>query len=265
MRRRTIIFVVLVVLAALVLPGSARPQALIIGTDGEAGDGSHFVSPIKAEQKNGDTAVAADVGSGNGSAATAGTQSNGNGGQATVGCAGGTASNDGSTLDASAGNCGGDGRAAGADAGRDQTGALAGVGCVDLGLGGSASGGLQVGSCKGARGGEAGGPGGGSGSGGSNRVGGASGGGGPSGGDGTSGSGSDTGGSSTGGAGGTAAPNGSGGTGQGNDSGLCGPIQELAGLTGPGAVPLWLLVLCAVGAFAGGLMFARRDASGASR
>ena len=70
MKRTKIALALAVAATALALPGSALPQALIIGTSGQPGDGKHTVAPVSAEQQNGDTSVSANAGAGNGSAAT---------------------------------------------------------------------------------------------------------------------------------------------------------------------------------------------------
>ena len=62
-RKMTIASALAVVLTALALPGSALPQALTIGTNGQAGDGSHSVAPVNIEQGNGDTNASASAGS----------------------------------------------------------------------------------------------------------------------------------------------------------------------------------------------------------
>ena len=146
---RTIAWALAVVFAALALPGSALPQALIVGTNGQAGDGSHSVAPVAVSQGNDDATASADAGSGSGSAATAGTQNGDGGGTAVVGCVDGAAAAGDSGLDGSAGNCGSGGGGAGsAQTQNGDTGALAGLGCIALGLTGSTSGTAGVGSCR---------------------------------------------------------------------------------------------------------------------
>jgi hypothetical protein len=103
-----------VVFAALALPGSALPQALILDTNGQTGDGSHSVAPVAVSQGNDDATASADAGSGSGSAATAGTQGGDDGGTASVGCANGAGTAGDSELDGSAGNCGSGGGGAAA-------------------------------------------------------------------------------------------------------------------------------------------------------
>jgi hypothetical protein len=63
-RRTKIALALTVVVTALALPGSALPQALIIGTNGQPGDGKHTVAPVSAEQQNGDTSISANAGAG---------------------------------------------------------------------------------------------------------------------------------------------------------------------------------------------------------
>jgi hypothetical protein len=249
-----IAFAALVLIAALALPGSALPQALTIGTEGRAGDGSHFVAPIGAHEQSGNSAVAADAGAGSGSAASAGGQNGDDGASAALGCVDGTAVNGDSTLDATAGDCGGSGSAAGAGANRDKTDADGRIGCVDLGLTGSTSGSLEAGSCEStAESAPAGGPGGNGG--GSNSHGESSDENASEAGAGVAGTNAGTGNRDS------AAPERSGGSGgQRSDSGLCGSIRDLAGLSRPGSVPLWMLTLCTMGAFAAGLLLARRAA-----
>ena len=249
-RTRTIALALAVVIAALALPGSALPQALTIGTDGQAGDGSHSVAPISLAQENGDSNVAANAGSGDGNAATAGAQNSDGGGTAAVGCADGTAGTGGSGLSASAGNCGsgGGGRAAGAGTDNGDANAIAGLGCIARGLIGSTNGDAQVGSCR-----DADTPGGGD----------TGGGDGNSGDDGSPGSGGGSGdepGAASGSSAGPDAQGGSDGPGGQNpgDKGPCGSFTQLAGFGGPGTMPLWMLALGVVAAFAGGALFARR-------
>jgi hypothetical protein len=247
-RRTKIAWALAVVVTALALPGSALPQALILGTNGQPGDGKHTVAPVSAEQKNGDTSVSANAGAGNGSAATASTQNGDDGGNAVAGCIDGAAATGDSALTGKAGNCGsGGGRAAKAGTTRDDTNAGAGLGCTAVGAVGLTNGDAQAGSCERAGGND---PGEGPGTGGGGSVGGGSGGG-----DADDGSGS------TGDSAGSASPGGSGGSGPGGGgqgSGPCGAFTELAGLAGPGSVPVWMLVLGALGAFVSGVFFARR-------
>jgi len=237
-RKTTIASALAVVLTALALPGSALPQALTIGTTGQAGDGSHSVAPVNIEQGNGDVNASASAGSGNGNAATAGSQKSGDGGTAEAGCVDGAAGNSDSTLTAGVGNCGsGRGGAAQAGTAKDDTNALAGLGCIVLDLAGSATGG------SGRRGGSGGGDDGSGGAGGDAGSGGAD--------ESSTGSGAD----------GSGTPNGGSGDGQTSPGGPCGSFTQLAGLSGPGSMPLWALVVGALAAFAGGAFFARRRPS----
>jgi hypothetical protein len=255
-RTWTIAFALAIVVAALALPGSALSQALIIGTNGQPGDGDHTVAPVSVEQQNGDTSASAEAGSDNGSAATAGTQNGDDGGNAVVGCIDGAAATGDSALTGSAGNCGsGDGGSAKAGTTKDDTNAGAGLGCIALGLVGATNGDAQAGSCEESGGGGGGGDsGGGPGSGGDDSGGGGGSGGGPD--DGGSGATSHSAGSAGPGSGGS-------GSGGGQGSGLCGGISELASLTGPGSVPVWMLALGTLGAFASGVLFARRRSDSA--
>jgi len=248
-KRTKIALALAVVVTALALPGSALPQALIIGTNGQPGDGKHTVAPVSAEQQNGDTSFSANAGAGNGSAATASTQNGDDGGNAVVGCIDGAAATGDSALTGKAGNCGsGGGGAAKAGSTRDDTSAGAGLGCIAVGAVGLTNGDAQAGSCKGAGGDND--PGDGLSAGGSGSDGGGSGGG-----DADDGSGS------TSDSAGSASPGGSGGSGPGGGgqgSGPCGAFTQLAGLAGPGSVPVWMLLLGALGAFVSGVFFARR-------
>lgn len=253
MRRNwTIALGLVAVAAALALPGSAHPQALIIGTNGQTGDGDHIVAPVSVEQQSGDTRAAGNAGFGTGSAATAGTRSGDDGGDAIVGCLDGAAATGDSALTGSAGNCGpGRGGAAKAGTERDDTIAGANLGCITLGLVRLTSGGTQAGSCRRAAGGSEGSPGEGG-----------SAGGGSEGGDYSGGEGAE---------GGSGVLSGAAGSGGGNDSrrpgpgdsqgsGACGGFNQLASLA-PGSLPAWLLALGALGAFASGALFARRRSS----
>ena len=251
---RTIAVALAVVFAALALPASALPQALTVETNGQTGDGSHSVAPVAVSQGNDEANAAADAGSGSGSAATAGTQSADDGGTAAVGCVDGAATAGDSGLDGSAGNCGsGRGGAAAADTQNGDTGALAGLGCIALGLFGSTSGTAGVGSCKAFEDGSDGGGGGSSGDDG-----------GPDGSAG--GQGSEDGSGSTAGPSGSSSETGPGGSGSGGrddgGSGPCESITQLAGLAGPGSVPLWMLLLGGLASFASGTLFARRRSMG---
>jgi hypothetical protein len=249
-RRTKIALALAVVVTALALPGSALPQALIIGTNGQPGDGKHTVAPVSAEQQNGDNGVSANAGAGNGSATTASTQNGDDGGNAVVGCIDGAAATGDSALTGKAGNCGsGGGGAAKAGTTRDDTNAGAGLGCIVVGAVRLTNGDAEAGSCKGAGGGDND-PGDGPGSGGGGSDGGGSGGGD-----------TDDGSGSTSDSAGSATPGGSGGSGPGDGgqgSGPCGAFTQLAGLAGPDSVPVWMLVLGALGAFVSGVLFARR-------
>jgi hypothetical protein len=150
-------------------------------------------------------------------------------------------------LTGKAGNCGsGGGGAAKAGTTRDDTNAGAGLGCIAVGAVRLTNRNAEAGSCKGAGGGND--PGACAGGSGSDE-------GGSGGGDADDGSGS------TSDSAGSASPGGSGGSGPGGGgqgSGPCGGFTQLAGLAGPGSVPVWMLVLGALGAFVSGVFFARR-------
>jgi hypothetical protein len=235
-----------IVMAALALPAPALPQALIIGTTSQPGNGELTVSPFVAEQQNDDTTVSASAGSDSGSAATARTQDGDDRVSVIVGCIDGTVAHGDSALTGSAGNCrSGSGRAAKADTTRDDPTAGAGLGCITLSLVGLTSGSAQAGSCEGATRGDD--SGGGPGSGGDD-----------SGDDG--GSGGTAGGGVAGESAGSAGPNGFRGSssGGGEASSPCSRFNELASLTGPGSVPVWMLALGTLVAFASGAVLTRR-------
>ena len=247
MERRTILIASLAILAALVFAGVAQPQALIVGTDGVAGDNSQTVEPITASQENGDTSASAAVGRGDGSAVTADVQKDADGGDAVVGCIAGSAANGDNGGSVSVGNCGGGGSAGSGEIDNGTAGGgVASLGCIVAELFGDNSGGAQVGSC---------GAGGAGGGGDDNRDNG-----------GNDGNGGDNGGNGDEDGSGVAGTDASGGTGDENGTGPgggggggepCGTFEQASALMGSGSLPLWALGLGAIAAFGLGTFFAR--------
>jgi hypothetical protein len=237
---RTILLAALPILAALFFAGAARPQALIVDTAGQTvGDGTQAVAPIDVTQENGDTQAAASVGQSTGSAAEAAARNGDDSVTAAVGCIDAAASSGDLGSSASLGNCGGGstvGGGGGAGVDNGATGGGLDLGCLTAALQGSTSLGAHVGSCDE--------PPGGGGNGGEEP-----------------GQGRGVAGDKAGGvlgeqAGGDLGESGS-GEGQG-DNEPCGTFDQMAGLAGPGSLPLWLLGLVALGGFGLGTFLARR-------
>jgi hypothetical protein len=243
-RLRIIMVALVVILAALAFAAAARPQALIVDTAGQTlGDGSHTVAPIDVAQENGDTTAAVSAGHGTGSAAQAAARNGDDSVTATVGCIDAAASSGDLAGSASLRNC--DGASAvgsGGGAGLDN-GAVGGgldLSCLTAALDGPTSLGAQLGACEGAAG---------------------------DGGDDTDepDDGGGVAGDEAGGvlgeqAGGQFDESGS-GDGQGGEE-PCGTFDQMAGLAGPGSLPLWLFGLVALGGFGLGTFRARRRSSG---
>ena len=239
---RTIWLASFLILAALVFAGAARPQALIVDTAGETlGDGAHTVAPIDVAQENGDTQVAASAGHGTGSAARADAQNGDDSVTAIVGCIDAAASSGDLGASASLGNCGGGstvGGGGGADVEDGATGGGLDLGCLTASFEGSTSLGAQLGACEGSAGG---------------------------GDEDTDEPDQDDGGvagDETGGvlgeqAGGQLDESGSGGD-EGGTEEPCGTFAQMAGLAGPGSLPVWLFGLVALGGFGLGTFLARR-------
>jgi hypothetical protein len=242
---RTTLFAAFLILAALMFAGAARPQALIVDTAGQTvGDGSHTVAPIDLAQENGDTQAVASVGHGTGSAAQADAQNGDDRVTATVGCIDAAASSGDLGASASLGNCAG-GSTIGGGAGVEDgaTGGGLDLGCLTVALDGTPSTGLQLGACEGSASGD---------------------------GNGTDEPGGDEGGGAAGeGAGGVLdeqAGGELGESGSGEDQGgtdePCGTFEQMAGLAGPGSLPMWLFGLVALGGFGLGTLLARRRSKG---
>lgn len=250
-RKRTILAASLAIVAALLFAGAAQPQALILDTEGQAGDNSQVVEPITASQESGDTSVAVSAGEGDGSAATADVQKDADGGDAVVGCIDGSATSGDNGGSAGIGNCGGSGSAAsgGLDNETAGGGGATALGCIFAELFGATEGGAQVGSCEAAGGGNGGGD---NGNGGRDND--------NPGGDNGSGNGGDESGVAGAEAGGGAGAEGGtapGGGGQGGGE-PCATFEQASALTGSGAAPFWALGVAAVGAFGLGRIFSRR-------
>jgi hypothetical protein len=240
---RIIMVALVAVLTALAFAAAARPQALIVDTTGQTlGDGAHTVAPIDVAQENGDTKAAASVGHGTGSAAQAAARNGDDGVKAIVGCIDAAASSGDLGASASFGNCAGGstvGGGGGAGVDNGTTGGGLDLGCLTAGLEGSTTLGLQLGACEGTAGD----------------------------GDGTDepNDGGGVAGDEAGGvlgeqAGGQLDESGS-GEGQGNEE-PCGTFDQMAGLGGPGSLPMWLFGLVALGGFGLGTFLTRRRSSG---
>jgi hypothetical protein len=246
-KKRAILAASLAILAALLFAGAARPQALIVGTEGHAGDNSQTLEAISGSLENDDASVSASVGEAQGSAATAGVQKDTDRGNAVVGCidvSGSTVDNGGSV---SVGNCGG-GSAGSGSLGDGAAGGVGGagvdLGCIVADLFGVGSGGAQVGSCQ---------DGAGNGGGGGGEEGGAAG---DIGGNADEDQGSGVAGADAGAGAGVDGGDGSeGGQGGGEP---CATFAQTSALTGSGALPLWALGVAAIAAFGLGTVFARR-------
>jgi hypothetical protein len=253
-KKRTILVAFFVLLAALVFAGTALSQALVVGTDGQAGDNSLRVEPLTASQESGDTNVALSAGKGDGSAATVGAQKDTDGADALVGCIDASVANGNDGGSASVGNCGGSGSAAsgGLDNGTAGGGGGAELGCIVAAVFGFSSGGAQLGSCAGAE----------SGGSGDDEEGGTAGD--ISGNDdgasaGAAGDISGDGGAAGAEAGVAGEEGGAGpGDGQGGGDEPCATLEQAAALTGSGALPFWALGVAAIAAFGLGTVFARR-------
>jgi hypothetical protein len=230
------------VLAALALAAAARPQALVVDTTGQTvGDGTHQVAPIDVAQENGDTQAAASVGHGTGSAAQAAAQNGDDGVTADVGCIDAAGSSGDLGASASLGDCAGGSTVGGGGGAGVDNGATSGgldLGCLSAALQGSTSLGAQVGACEEPAG---------EGGGGADEPGQ----------DGGGVAGDEAGGVLDEKAGGDLGESGS-GEGQGGNEEPCGTFDEMAGLAGPGSLPLWLLGLVALGGFGLGTFLARR-------
>jgi hypothetical protein len=241
---RTILLASFLILAALAFAGAARPQALILDTAGQTvGDGSHTVAPIDLAQENGDTQAVVSAGHGTGSAAQADVQNEDDSVTATVGCIDAAASSGDLGASASLGNCTGGSTVGGGGGVGVEDGATGGgldLGCLIVALEGTPSAGLQLGACEGSEGGGDG----------TDKPG-------PSGGGGVAGD--ETGGVLDEQAGGES---GSGGD-QGGTDEPCGTFEQMAGLAGPGSLPIWLFGLVALGGFGVGTFLARRRSRGA--
>jgi hypothetical protein len=240
--RRTILFAAFLILAALMFAGAARPQALIVDTAGQTvGDGAHTVAPIDLAQENGDTQAVVSAGHGTGSAAQADAQNGDDRVTATVGCVDAAASSGDLGASASLGNCAGGstiGGGGGAGVEDGASGGGLGLGCLTVALEGTPGVGLQLGACEGSAGG---------------------------GGNGTDEPGDDEGGGVAGDeAGGVLDEQAGGelgessGEDQGGTNEPCGTFEQMAGLAGPGSLPIWLFGLVALGGFGVGTLLARR-------
>jgi hypothetical protein len=247
-KKRTILAASLAILAALLFAGAAQPQALIVGTEGQAGDNSQVLEPVTASLGNDDASGSASVGEGQGSAATADVQKDTDSGNAVVGCIDASAASGDNGGSLSVGNCGGDGSAGGASLGDGAAGGVGGagidLGCIVADLFGVGSGGAQVGSCE---------DGAGNGGGGADEEGGAAG---DIGGNADEDQGSGVAGADAGAGAGVDGGDGSEG-GQG-DGEPCGTFAQTSALTGSGVLPLWVLGVAAIAAFGLGTVFARR-------
>jgi hypothetical protein len=238
---RTILLASFLILAALAFAGAARPQALIVDTAGQTvGDGTDTIAPIDVAQENGDTQAAAAVGHGTGSAARADAQNGDDSVTATVGCIDAAASSGDLGASARLGSCAGGSTIGGGGGAGVEDGATGGgldLGCLTVALEGTPSAGLQLGACEGSAGG----------------------------GDDADEPGQDDGGvagEESGGvldeqAGGELDESGSGGDQGGNDE-PCGTFDQMAGLAGPGSLPMWLFGLVALGGFGLGTFLTRR-------
>jgi hypothetical protein len=235
---------VVAVVAALALAAAARPQALIVETAGETvGDGTHTVAPIDVAQENGDMQSAVSVGHGTGSAAQADARNGADSVTAAVGCIDAAASSGDLGASASLGNCAGGSTVGGGGGAGVENGTSGGgldLGCLTAALEGSTSLGAQLGACEGPAGG---------GDDGADEPG--EGGGGVAG--------EESGGVLDEQAGGELGESGS-----GEDEGgePCGTFDQMAGLAGPGSLPMWLFGLVALGGFGLGTFLARRRSSG---
>jgi hypothetical protein len=250
--RRMILVASIAILAALFFAGAAQPQALILGTDGQAGDNAQTLEAVSASLENDDSSVAASAGKGQGSAATVDVQKGTDSGTAVVGCIDASAASGANGGSLSVGNCGG-GSAGGANLGNGAAGGDGGagidLGCIVAELFGVGSGGAQVGSCDEGAGG----------SGGGDEEGGAAG---DIGGNADEDQGNGVAGADAGAGAGVEGDTGSGdsgsGDGQGGGDEPCGTFAQTSALTGSGALPFWTLGLAAIGAFGLGTFFARR-------
>jgi hypothetical protein len=243
-RLRIVIVALVAVCSALALAAAARPQALIVDTAGQTvGDGTHTVAPVDVAQENGDTQAAASVGHGTGSAAQADARNGDDSVTAVVGCIDAAASIGDLGASASLGNCAGGstvGGGGGAGVDNGATGGGLDLGCLSAALEGSTSLGAQLGACEGSAGG---------------------------GDDGTDEPGEGGGGVAGEEAGGVLDEQAGGelgesGSGEDEGSEPCGTFEQMAGLAGPGSLPMWLFGLVALGGFGLGTFLARRRSSG---
>jgi hypothetical protein len=243
-RLRIVIVALVAVFAALALAAAARPQALIVDTAGQTlGDWAHTVAPVDVAQENGSTQAAASVGHGTGSAAQADAQNGNDSVTAVVGCIDVAASSGDLGASASLGNCAGGSTVGGGGGAGVENGATGGgldLGCLTAALTGSTGFGAQLGACEGSAGG---------------------------GDDGTDEPGQDGGGVAGDEAGGVldeqaAGELGESGSGEDQGGEPCGNFDQMAGLAGPGSLPMWLFGLVALGGFGLGTFLARRPANG---
>jgi hypothetical protein len=244
-KKRTILVASLAILAALLFAGAAQPQALIVGTDGQAGDNTGTLEAVTASLESDDATASASAGEGQGSAATVGVENGTDSGNAVVGCVDVAAASGDSGGSTSVGNCGGDGSAGSASLGNGTAGGTGGagfdLGCIVADLFGVGSGGAQVGSCEeGAVGG-------------GDEEGGAAG---DIGGNADQDQGSGAAGAEAGAGAGIEGDSRAGG-GQG-DGEPCATFAQTSGLTGSGALPFWALGVAAIAAFGLGTVFAMR-------
>jgi hypothetical protein len=240
---RTILFAAFLILAALMFAGAARPQALIVDAAGQTvGDGAHPVAPIDLAQENGDTQAVVSAGHGTGSAAQADVQDGDGSVTTTVGCIDAAASSGDLGASASLGNCAGGSTVGGGGGAGFEDGATGGgldLGCLIVAFEGTPSAGLQLGACEGSAGG---------GDDGTDEPG-------PGGDGGVAGD--ETGGVLDEQAGGELGESDS-GEDQGGANEPCGTFEQMAGLAGPGSLPIWLFGLVALGGFGVGTLLARR-------
>jgi hypothetical protein len=246
-KKRTILVVSLAILAALLFAGAAQPQALIVGTDGQAGDAKGTLGAVRASLENDDATASVSAGEGQGSAATADVRNGTDSGNAVVGCVDASAASGDDGGSANVGNCGGDGTAGSASLGSSTAGAAGGagfdLGCIVAEVFGVGSGGAQVGSCEEETGG------------GGDEEGGAAG---DIGGNADEDQGSGAAGAEAGVSAGAGVEGDSGSGGGQGDAEPCATFAQTSALTGSGALPFWALGVAAIAAFGLGTVFARR-------
>ncbi len=239
--RRTILLAAFLILAALFFAGAAQPQTLIVDTAGQTlGKGTHTVAPIDLTQENGDTQAAVSAGHGTGSAAQADVENGDDSVTAILGCIDAAASSGDLGASVSLDNCDGGSAIGGGGGAGVENGATGGgldLGCLTVALEGTPSAGLQLGACEGSAG------------------------------EGGKGNGTDEPGDdgdvAGDEAGGVLAEQAAGGdSGSGEDQGgneePCGTFEQMAGLAGPGSLPVWLFALVALGGFGLGTFLTRR-------